>query len=125
MRDCNALYAPAPFSFGNNRANLLLCHLWINIIFKVAYLFTSCIVAYNPFENDNTTCAGMANSRNQSISIQRLTCKLNEWFHLALLLEGSTAHRGNKHKLIAIMKYCLGCYIAMIYCTERTFQNGL
>src|SRR5438105_13495762 len=41
VRNRNALYPPAPFSFGNNRANLLLCHLWIDIIFKVAYLFTS------------------------------------------------------------------------------------
>src|SRR5947209_441158 len=114
MRNCDMFYSPAPFSFGNNCANLLLCHLRIDIIFKVAYLFTSCIVAYNPFEYDNTTSAGMANSSNQSISMQRLACELNDWFHLALLLEISTAHRGNKHKLIAFMKYCLSRYIATV-----------
>ena len=107
MRDRDTINIPSPFSFGNNSANLLYCHLRVNVIFQIANLLTSCIVTYHTFKDNNTSCPRVANGGNKGIAIKWLSSNLNEWLQLDVpdLLVCPTTYRRDKNNLIALVEH--------------------
>src|SRR5579864_4027831 len=62
MCQSNTFNPPALLCFMNNSLYLFTRHLLIHLIFKIAHLLASRMIAHNPLKNHNTTTTGTAHS---------------------------------------------------------------
>src|SRR5580700_6427336 len=78
--DRDVFDAPALCGFCYDEANLLLGHFGVDIVFKVAHLFSAGVVAYNSLEDGDATDAGMAYGCDKGVPIKWFVGELDEGF---------------------------------------------
>ncbi len=91
------LDSPTLLRFGDDCAYLLYSHLFIDIVFEITHLLSACIITDNSLEDNDATYAGMADCSDKSVTIEWLTCQLDQ-----RLYKSSTSCGGNEYQFITL-----------------------
>src|SRR5579875_195715 len=77
----DSLSSPAFLGLGDDLADLGDGHFGVDIVFQVAHLLATRVIAYHAFENHNCAYARISNRRNQRLAVQRLACNHDDGLH--------------------------------------------